>query len=63
MVAIAATYAVVGAVLGWAWIATEIKIEPRRGLAIDFLAVALAWPLVALFVLALLVATKSKKSD
>jgi len=63
MAAIAAIYVVVGLALGWAWIATEVRLEPRRRLALDFLIVALGWPLFAVFVLILLLTTKSKKSD
>ena len=62
MVAIAFMYAIVGLVLGWAWIAPELRSWPDRELWFDFLCMVLGWPVFAIVFIVLVVATKSKKA-
>lgn len=63
MVAFASVYVAISIGLGLAWIATEFKLQPRRGLVVEFLLTSLIWPFLFVFVVALLLGTKSKKHD
>ena len=60
MAAIAATYIAVGLALGSIWIVPEFRRRPDRGLAFELLGVVVGWPVFAIFVIALFLATKSK---
>ena len=61
LVEITAAYVAVGLVLGWAWIATDFRVRPHRDLVPDFVAAVLGWPFFAIFIIALALATRSKK--
>lgn len=63
MTAIALAWIVLSLVLGLAWIATEMRIEPRAGLLVDFAVAAFAWPIVLGFAVVLMLATESKPHD
>lgn len=61
--ALAIIYVVVSVALGLAWIATEFRLLPGRVLAVEFFVAAVVWPFLLVFVVVLLLATKSKKHD
>jgi hypothetical protein len=51
------------AVIGVAWIATELKTEPRAGLLANFVLAAMVWPLVLVTILILMLVTESRAHD
>jgi hypothetical protein len=72
MATVATLYLAVGLALGCAWVATEMRLQPRRALAREFVSVSLAWPvivatliwpLVLALAVGLLFVKKSKKHD
>jgi hypothetical protein len=63
MGAISAIYALVSIALGAAWVARDLRVQPYRTTARKFLIVALAWPAILIFVIGLLLFTKSKPHD
>jgi uncharacterized membrane protein YbhN (UPF0104 family) len=63
MAVIAVLYLALSLALASAWIATELRLQPRPALAIEFLVAALAWPIVLAFAVVLMLVTKSKKHD
>jgi len=63
MALIAILYLVLSVALASAWIATELHLQARPALAIQFLVAALAWPFVLALGVMLMLVTKSKKHD
>ena len=62
-IAITTIYVVVSVALGGIWVARDFTLPPDWELVLEFLVVALGWPLLlALFVIFLL-ATRPKKHD
>ncbi len=54
--ALVIAYLLVGGLLAFGWISTELSAEPRRGLVLAFVALAIGWPLLLLGITAIALA-------